>query len=96
MLNSEKETYINFNDAEAEAVLCTYNAGWLRKMDVLCERHEGFSVRKREEGYGEYVFPKKYVQVRGPRELSEKQKAVLESMQEQKRTKNAFETSGTD
>ena len=96
MLNSEKETYSNFYEAEAVAVLGTYNAGWLRKMDALCERHEGFSVRKREEGYGEYVFPKKYVTVRGPRELSEKQKAVLESMHEQKRAKKAFETSGAD
>lgn len=74
MLNIEKETSINFNDAENEAVICTYNAAWLRKMDALCGRHEGFSARKREEGYGEYVIPKKYVTVRGPREMTEEQR----------------------
>lgn len=74
MLNIEKETGINFNDAENEAVICTYNAAWLRKMDALCERHEGFSVRKREEGYGEYVIPKKCITVRGPREMTEEQR----------------------
>lgn len=74
MLNIEKETSINFNDAENEAVICTYNAAWMRKLDALCERHEGFSVRKREEGYREYVVPKKYVTVRGPREMTEEQR----------------------
>ena len=90
MLNIEKETSINFNDAENEAVICTYNAAWLRKMDALCGRHEGFSVRKREEGYGEYVIPKKYVTVRGPREMTEEQRVKsAERLQKAREAKQA-------
>lgn len=71
MLNIEKETYINFNDAEPNATLCTYNAAWLRKMDDLSRDNPCVQRRKRTESYGEYVFPKKWVKVSKPREVSE-------------------------
>ena len=71
MLSIEKETYINFNDAEPDALLCTYNAAWLRKMDDLSRDNPCVQRRKRTEGYGEYVFPKKWVKVSKPREVSE-------------------------
>ena len=71
MLSIEKETYINFNDAEPDATLCTYNAAWLRKMDDLSRDNPSVQVQKRIEGYGEYVFPKKWVKVSKPRAVSE-------------------------
>lgn len=71
MLSIEKETYINFNDAEPNATLCTYNAAWLRKMDDLSRENPCVQTLKRGEGYGEYSFPKKWVKVSKPRMVSE-------------------------
>lgn len=71
MLNIEKETYINFNDAEPNALLCTYNAAWLRKMDDLSRDNPSVQVVKRTDGYGEYSLPKKWVRVSKPHPMSE-------------------------
>lgn len=70
----ERETYINFNDAEDTAVLCTFNRAWLSKMDKLAAKSMEFTVRVRKDGYGEYLFPKKLVTVRMPRIMGEKQR----------------------
>lgn len=70
----ERETYINFNDAEDTAVLCTFNRAWLSKMDKLAAKSREFTVRVRKDGYGEYLFPKKLVTVRMPRIMGEKQR----------------------
>lgn len=77
MLNIEKETYINFNDAEPNALLCTYNAAWLRKMDDLSRDNPSVQVVKRADDYGEYSLPKKWVKVNSPRQLSEERKQRL-------------------
>lgn len=77
MLNIEKETYINFNDAEPNALLCTYNAAWLRKMDDLSRDNPSVQVVKRIDDYGEYSLPKKWVKVNPPRQLSEERKQKL-------------------
>lgn len=77
MLSIEKETYINFNDAELNAVLCTYNAAWLRKMDDLSRDNPCVQAIKRTDGYGEYSLPKKWVKVNPPRQLSEERKQKL-------------------
>lgn len=77
MLSIEKETYINFNDAEPEATLCTYNAAWLRKMDDLSRDNPSVQVVRRTDDYGEYSLPKKWVKVNPPRQLSEERKQKL-------------------
>lgn len=74
MQQIERETYINFNDAEDTAVLCTFNRAWLSKMDKLAAKSREFTVRVRKDGYGEYLFPKKLVTVRMPRIMGEKQR----------------------
>ena len=71
MLSIEKETYINFNDAESDATLCTYNAAWLRKMDDLSRESPCVQVVKRTDGYGEYSLPKKWVRVSKPHPMLE-------------------------
>lgn len=73
----ERETYINFNDEENEAVLCTYNSTWLRKLDELSLNYSDFVCRKREERYGEYVFPKKFVRISRPKNLTDEQREKL-------------------
>lgn len=77
MTSYERETYINMNDAEDEAVLCTYNTTWLNRMDKVCQNRQEFICRKRVDGYGEYLFPKKLVSIKIPKELSEEKRQLM-------------------
>lgn len=63
----ETETYVNFNDEEKEARLCTFNRSWIRRMSKLCLEYPEFHCVRQTEDYGEYTFPKKYFKVRNPR-----------------------------
>lgn len=98
MLSIEKETYINFNDAEPNATLCTYNAAWLRKMDDLSRETKEFTCTKRIDGYGKYSFPKKLVSVRKPvkrPEISaERRNQLSEQMRALHRAKSDCERCG--
>lgn len=67
MTNCEKETYINMNDAEKEARLCTFNSTWMRKMDKLALQNPLIHVVRHTDEYAEYTFPKKMVKVYNPR-----------------------------
>lgn len=84
MTNYEKETVINFNEAEKEASIYTFNKKMISKLDRLCEKFpEQFRLyRKFSDGAREYIMPKKYVSVRGPRpqkELSEAEKEQIKN-----------------
>lgn len=73
----ERETYINFSDAEDTATLCTFNRAWLNRMDKLAAKSDDVQVKIRRENYGEYLFPKKLVAVKTPRITSEKERTRL-------------------
>jgi hypothetical protein len=92
MTNFEKETYINFNDEEDFAVVCTYNNAWLRSMDSLASEKSEVEVMRRTEDYGEYRVPKKWVKVRPPRKMSDEQKqAAAERLRKVREDKKRME-----
>jgi hypothetical protein len=76
--NYEKETIINFNQAEAEASIFTYNKVWQRHL----EQRLGLKAT-RDNGCGgkEYRMDKKRIPMprvpRAPRQLSPEAKAKL-------------------
>jgi len=73
----EKETIIYFNDAEDEAIIYTCNNSLKNKLDKFCEKSSEIIVIKEDEFSKEYKIPKKWIKVKMPRQLSEKQRTEL-------------------
>lgn len=93
MTSYEKETVINFNEAEKEASVYTFNKKMISKLDRLCEKFpEQFSLYKKfRDGAREYIMPKKYVSIKAPRpKLSDEEKAEL--VKRLSKSKNAMDT----
>ena len=82
--NLEKETGINFNEAESFAIIYTAKDSLKKKLDKLCKSHPDDFQKQHftgdNNGIKSYHIPKKYVSIRTPRVLSEKQKAALGKM----------------
>lgn len=77
MRNSyERETIVNYNQAEAEASVYTFDPKLIRKLQLFAEKHPD-EVRL-EEDFGDgafsYAVPKKCVQIREP--YSKEQRAA--------------------
>lgn len=78
----EKETIINFNEAEDTAHIFTYNKAWQRHLE------EKLGLKPTNvNGFGgkDYELPKKWVKLpRGPRRLSAETRAKLSNLMRQK------------
>lgn len=75
----EQETIINFNEEEKTAVVYTYNKAIIKMLDKYCLDYPEMFKLIKTEAYGKhisksFVIPKKYVKIRKPKILSEKQK----------------------
>ena len=77
----EQETIINYNNAEKEATIFTYDKALNRKLDELCSTHKEISLLREENGAREYKLPKKWLKVRAP--------AILSDVERQKRAEAA-------
>lgn len=75
----EKETIINFNEAEATANIYTHNGGLIRKLDALADQRPEDAKRGRSfpDGGREFTIPKHWVKVNASRILTEEQKADI-------------------
>jgi hypothetical protein len=73
----ERETIISFNDGEDNASFYTCNKAWQRKLDKLCSQNKGVTLEREDEHSKWYTIPKKWIKVRIPRQLSEKQRKEL-------------------
>lgn len=74
----EKETYFNFNEAEKEAVVFTYNASLIRKLKNAMDEYPAIQlIRENEDGSRQFVVPKKWCKVSLPRILSDEQKRTI-------------------
>lgn len=75
----EKETIINFNEAEATANIYTHNGGLIRKLDALADQRPEDAKRGRSfpDGGREFTIPKRWVKVNASRILTEEQKADI-------------------
>lgn len=77
----EQEIVVNLNASEDDATLYSSNLAWIRKMDALVrEFPDVFHVKRQTEISRTYQFPKKYVRIGKPRELSIAQREHLEKM----------------
>ena len=77
----EQETVINFNEAEAKAVIYTHNAALRRKLEGLADQRPGEVKRGRgfPDGGREYIVPKRWVKVNaGPFYTEEQRRAMAE------------------
>ncbi len=74
MTNIEKETIINFNEAEPEAEVYTHNRALQRKLDKLCrERPDEVKIsRCSVDSSKTYLVPKVFIKVTSTRKLSRK------------------------
>ena len=74
----EKETIINFNEAEATANIYTHNGALIRKLDALADQRpeEAKQGRSFPDGGREFTIPKRWVLVKASRILTEEQRRV--------------------
>lgn len=74
LTNYERETIINFNQAEPTANVYTYNPQLIRRLDDLSSRNESVVLIRRTEAMREYEIPKGWVKINPPRQMTEENK----------------------
>lgn len=75
MRQSEQETIIDFNEAEPEANIYTYNATLKRQLDILAKEYPEEVQVLEADGYGAgYRIPKGWLEIDGPKATTEAQK----------------------
>ena len=87
LTNIEKETIINFNEAERTASIYTHNEALKRQLLELCRTHPEKVRQTDANAWGGLGFelPKKWLKVAPPRVLSPAQRAVLDKINEKKK-----------
>ena len=88
LINSERETILNFNEGEDVATVYTHNRALRRKLEKLAaDRPEDCKLHRisRDGLAAEYYLPKKWIKISPPRQISQAQR---EKMRE--RAKMAF------
>ena len=70
----EMETIYNYNQEEPLASCYTMDRALIRRLDVLAGKHKEITVVRTGGGVREYTFPKKWIKVRAPKELSDEQR----------------------
>ena len=89
----EMETIYNYNQAEPLASCYTMDRALIRRLDALAEKHKEIIVVRADEGVREYTFPKKWIKVRAPKELSDEQR---EKMAKRARERFGFAREGNE
>ena len=87
----EMETIYNYNQEEPLASCYTMDRALMRRLDALAEKHKEITVVRADEGVREYTFPKKWIKVRAPKELSDEQR---ENMAKRARERFGFAKGG--
>lgn len=84
--NYEKETIVNFNEAEKTASVYTHNAALQEQLSALCGSHPEQVRRTADNCHGGLTFelPKKWLKITPPRELSPAQREVLDRMNQKR------------
>ena len=73
----ERETIINFNEAEDTASVYTHNSRLINRLDVLSSENQAVACVREADGMREYLIPKTWVKVLPPRQLSAETRAKL-------------------
>ena len=82
LTNTEKETIVNFNEAEHIASVYTYNRALQDQLLALCQTYPDQVRQTAANSWGALTFelPKKWLRVTPPRVLTPAQRAVLDKM----------------
>ena len=75
----EMETIYNYNQEEPRASCYTMDKALIHRMDALAEKHKEITVVRADEGVREYTFPKKWIKVKTPRQLSDEKRQELKN-----------------
>ena len=70
----EQETIYSYNQEEPLASCYTMDRALIRRIDALAEKHKEITLIRSKEGMREYTFPKKWIKVRAPKELSDEKR----------------------
>lgn len=73
----EQETIINYNQEEKLASCYTMDPALIRKLDKMCDLSSEITVSKSTDNCKTYTFPKKWLRVKMPRQLSEETREKL-------------------
>ena len=84
----EQETIFNYNQEEKTASCYTHDPALIRKLDRICEKDEAITVSREGDGWKEYTFPKSWLKVRPPRQLSDEQRQNLANRMKSMRKDN--------
>lgn len=87
----EMETIYNYNQEEPPASCYTMDRALIRRLDVFAGKHKEITVVRTGEGVREYTFPKKWIKVRTPKQLSDEQR---ENMAKRARERFGFTKEG--
>ena len=74
---AETETHISWTLDEKNATLYTNDPVWMRKIDKLCLSRSEVIETKRDEISKTYKFPRSWVKVIPPRQLSDEKRKEL-------------------
>lgn len=74
LTRQEQETIVNYNQEDKTASCFTCDQSLIRKLDILCEKSSEIIVTKIGDGCKEYSFPKRWVKIKMPRQLSDEQR----------------------
>jgi len=76
--NEERETIINYNDEEKIGSVYTCDEKLIKQLDEFCKkRPDLYKLIEKDLPSKTYTFPKKYISIRLPKVLSQKQKEHL-------------------
>lgn len=73
----EQETLINYNMEEKTAICSTFDRFLIAKLDELVAKSSEIQCTKRRDGYAEYTFPKRWVKIRMPRQMTEEERQIM-------------------
>lgn len=73
----EQETIIGYDNDDDTATVSTYDRKLIRKLNAYCERSDEITSKRLNDECMSYTFPKKWVTVRMPRQMSDEQRAEL-------------------
>lgn len=84
--NYEKETIINFNEADKTTSVYTHNVALQNQLTALCGSHPELVRQTADNKHGGQTFelPKKWLKITPPRQLSPAQREVLERMNQKR------------
>lgn len=87
----ERETIINFNEAESTASVYTFNRSLQSKLNKLLSSNPDISLKYSDEERAEYIVPKKWIKVSPPRQvnLTDEQRAAAAERLSASRAKKA-------